>query len=483
MGARTQTRDTPAIGSGSIVAELAGGELGDARLAQRRDRVVAALEAHPDASFPEACASDAEVEALYRFLRNPRVTWAGLLAPHVTATRARCAALGTVLVLHDTTDLVFPGEASRTGLTRLGPARHGFWLHTALAVAATDDHTPLGLVHLAPFVRPVRAPDAAPKRDRVRFQDPGKESRYWRAGVTAVQAGLAADTRVLHVMDREADSYESLAAWVDADARFVVRATHDRRVQHADGTRGALAAAVAHAPIVCTRDVVLAPRRDGTRTLSVRTRHPARETRRATLQVAAAAVTVCRPRDVAATAPAGLPLHVVTVTEADAPAGTEPITWRLLTTEPIATRAQIESIVDAYRARWLIEEFFKALKTGCAYEQRQLERYHTLLVALALLAPIAWRLLLLRHLAREDAADAPATAVLTVAQLQLLRALPQGHALAPQPTVRAVLRVLARLGGHLRQNGPPGWLVLGRGFRNFCAIERGWIAAKEAAEK
>jgi hypothetical protein len=37
--------------------------------------------------------------------------------------------------------------------------------------------------------------------------------------------------------------------------------------------------------------------------------------------------------------------------------------------------------------------------------------------------------------------------------------------------------VLARLGGHLRQNGPPGWLTLGRGFRNFCEIERGWIAA------
>lgn len=461
---------------GSVVDELARGSLGDERLDQRRDRVVAVLEQHPDRGFPEACTDEAEIEGLYRFLRNPRVDWAAILAPHVAATRARCDALGDVLVVHDTTDLVFAGEAPRAGLTRLGPGRHGFWLHTALAVAADGSRAPLGVLSLQPFVRPARPPGTPPKSDRARFRDPLKESRYWREGVAAVRPGIAARTRVLHVMDRGADSYESFAAWVAEGERFVVRLTHDRRVEHADGTVGPLEAALATAPIVCQRDVALAPRRDGKRTLSARTLHPAREGRRATLQIAAQPVTVLRPHEVAASAPAQLVVHVVVVTEADAPADTAPIAWRLITTEPIDTREQIERIVDAYRTRWLIEEFFKALKTGCAYEKRQLESYQTLLVALALLAPIAWRLLLLRHLARE-APDAPATTVLTGPQIQLLRALPQGHWLEAHPTVRDVLLVLARLGGHLRQNGPPGWLILGRGFRNFCEMERGWIAA------
>lgn len=66
-----------------------------------------------------------------------------------------------------------------------------------------------------------------------------------------------------------------------------------------------------------------------------------------------------------------------------------------------------ERVVDIYRMRWLIEEYFKALKTGCAIEKRQLESKHALVNALAVLIPIAWRLLRLRALARENA-SAPA---------------------------------------------------------------------------
>jgi IS4 transposase len=47
----------------------------------------------------------------------------------------------------------------------------------------------------------------------------------------------------------------------------------------------------------------------------------------------------------------------------------------LYTSEPIDTAEQLLTIVDQYRSRWVIEEFFKALKTGCAFEKRQLESY------------------------------------------------------------------------------------------------------------
>ena len=53
------------------------------------------LEQHPDTAFPDACADDAEVEALYRFLRNPRVSLDALIEPHIArdprALRARWA--------------------------------------------------------------------------------------------------------------------------------------------------------------------------------------------------------------------------------------------------------------------------------------------------------------------------------------------------------------------------------------------------------
>jgi hypothetical protein len=89
----------------------------------------------------------------------------------------------------------------------------------------------------------------------------------------------------------------------------------------------------------------------------------------------------------------------VLVHEVGAPNYAETVEWKLLTNLPIDTPEQVAAIVDAYRARWVIEEFFKALKTGCAYEKRQLETFRALMNALAIFSVIAWRLLVLRHVA------------------------------------------------------------------------------------
>ena len=200
----------------------------------------------------------------------------------------------------------------------------------------------------------------------------------------------------------------------------------------------------------------------------------------ATLHYAAQRLTLQRPHGRPyGQRPSELAVHVVAVTERGTPPGEEPVQWGLLTTEPIDTADQVLQIVDWYRTRWMIEEFFKALKTGCAYEKRQLESLATLLVALALLAPIAWQLLLLRHLARR-APDGPAPAVLSPRQLQVLRAAPGNVQLAERPTLRDALLAIAHLGGHLKQNGDPGWAVLGRGLQKLYWMETGWIAAEEA---
>lgn len=218
----------------SLVEEMAGGELGDPGLNARRDRVVAVLEQHPDTGLPEACADDAEVEALYRFFRNGRVSLAAVIEPHLAATRARCAAVGEVLVIHDTTDMVFAGETTRTGLARLGKGRHGFWVHAARAVSAEGLRAPLGLVSLRPFVRKTRPPGTPKPRSLARFVDPDKESRCWADGIGAVRARFGETIEAIHIMDRAADSYELFADLMAHGSRFVVRLNHDRRVVTAD---------------------------------------------------------------------------------------------------------------------------------------------------------------------------------------------------------------------------------------------------------
>lgn len=470
-------RDAVVVPRSSLVEEMASGALGDQRLDARRDRLMTVLEQHPDTAFPEACADDAEVEALYRFLRNRRVSLGALLEPHVVATHARCTAVGEVLVIHDTTDMVFAGEAPRPGLAALGKGRQGFWVHAALAVSADGLRAPLGVLSLVPFVRKMQAPGTR-KDERARFEDPDKESRHWRDGIAAVRTRCGDAIEPIHVMDRGADSYELFAAMIAQADRFVVRLTHDRCVATDDGP-AMLHEATVRTTILCEQQVTVAPRRAGNRPLQARKKHPPRDGRVATLQYAVQRLALQRPQGRQyASLPVALAVHVVTVREIATPPGEEPVEWRLITTDAVDTVDQVLRIVDWYRTRWVIEEFFKALKTGCAYEQRQLESLATLVVALALLAPIAWQLLLLRHLARL-APDSVATAVLSPRQLQVLHAASPGAQLGVTPMLRTALLAIARLGGHLKQNGDPGWMVLGRGMQKLLWMETGWAAAED----
>jgi hypothetical protein len=219
----------------ALVEEMAGGELGDQRLNERRDRLVAILEQHPDAGFPDACADDADVEALYRFLRNERVSLDAVIEPHLMATQRRCTAAGTVLVIHDTTDMVFAGERPRAGLVPLSTRRQGFWLHTALAVSADGLRAPLGVLSLMPFLRHAR-PAGSSRRGRQRRADPAKESRCWPSGIAAARARLGTGgAEVIHVMDRGADSYELFATLVTQGERFVARLAQERSVLTDEG--------------------------------------------------------------------------------------------------------------------------------------------------------------------------------------------------------------------------------------------------------
>ena len=169
-------------------------------------------------------------------------------------------------------------------------------------------------------------------------------------------------------------------------------------------------------------------------------------------------------------------MNVVRVWEQAPPRGEAPVEWVLLTTDPIATEEQILKIVDRYRARWTIEEYFKALKTGCAYESRQLEDHRSMANALAVFAPIACTLLDLRSEARR-VPDAPAEATLTKSQIEVLRALGRVP-LSEQPTLRDALLAVAALGGHIKWNGDPGWLTLARGYADLMMLTAGWEAAK-----
>jgi len=66
----------------------------------------------------------------------------------------------------------------------------------------------------------------------------------------------------------------------------------------------------------------------------------------------------------------------------------------------ISSKKRLLRVVAIHRKRCLIEDYFKALKSGCSLEKRQVDSYEGMRHVLCLLAPLAYRLLRLRGLHR-----------------------------------------------------------------------------------
>lgn len=463
------------IPAAQVLDDFSELSLPDARLKRRALRIMERFCQRPEASLPRAMGTEAELEGAYRLLNNPRVKFEDLLAPHVAASWKRAAESDRtwLLSVEDSTELRFNGDLPRKGLGDVSNGGHGFFLHAALLVSATDSNfTPLGIGATELLVRdPKRKP--VPRKQR--YKDPGRESLRWTRVSEAVDGTAASSgVEVVHVCDREADDYFWFGEIVSRGGRCVVRTSVERRT----GVQTGSAATQTYLsdelstedPVVTTRDVHFQART----TSGGRRRRDPRAKRTTKLEVRSTNVVLTRP-DKTSSTQKSIPLNLVWVTERNPPADEEPIDWKLLTTEPINTPEQVLRVVDAYRARWLVEELFKALKTGCQFERLQLESYHALANALSLNLPVAVQLLRLRSVARDHPRQPASTAMesrhLTV--LKMIAKKPDnqwGVRLPRNPKAGDCLLAVARMGGHLKRNGSPGWMTLGRGFETLNQI-------------
>lgn len=440
----------------------------DARLARRLERISQAVQANPSWSFPKLFPSGADLEATYRFLGNPLVTPHGILDKHFDEVRQQASQANTVLVIHDTSTFSFDPEGKRAGLGRVRSTGQAFFGHFALVVSDDNTRRPLGIGDFKTWVR-----SEAPSDER---------GRWFELVSSSAQRLKGANT--VHVMDREADDYLLLSQLVAGQHRFIIRLLHDRVLATEDTSKKKLFETVAEVHCDVVRDAPISKRVDGKRSPKQQQVHPSRSARTAKLAFGATTVVLARPRQHprdseqkrAFDMPKSLSLNVVRVWEPEPPEGEPPVEWMLITNEAIERVEDLERIVDRYRARWTIEEFFKALKTGCSFEQRQLGDYEGLVNALAVFVPIACRMLWLRSRA-QHAPDVPASTVLHPDELEVLRA--AGPKKLPErPSARDALLAVAALGGHIRWNGEPGWLTISRGFQDLLIMTQGWRLAK-----
>ncbi len=261
----------------------------------------------------------------------------------------------------------------------------------------------------------------------------------------------------------EADIYElfALALAQPNGAQLLVRAEHDRLVK--DG-HGRLFTHMHQQPIAAERVVNVPRTKKG-------------KARSATLGIRFAAVRLRPPRKKAKLEP--IDLWAVLASEVDAPDGVSPLEWMLLTTIEVTTPEDAFEKLDWYAKRWGIEVFHKTLKSGCRIEQRQLATEPRLENCLAIDLVVAWRILHLTMLGRQDP-DPPCTVFFEEHEWKAVIAFTRGPENVPEtaPSLREVTRIVAGLGGFLgrKGDGEPGIKSLWLGLQRLDTVSASWLA-------
>jgi hypothetical protein len=458
----------------SKIADEVGAISADARLARRAQKIMERWREKPGVGFPQVFEDQAELEALYRFFNNNSLDFDILLDSHVQKTIERCKLAKTVLILEDTTTFCFGGATTREGLGRINKNNQGFLGHFALAVTGDGARLPLGVLAVETLTRSKEIKKGkVPQKERRELPD--CESNRWLRTVQHTEKLLERSATSVHVMDREGDIYDSVATMVEQNIGFVVRASSNRSIKSEDKEFNLLFDALDGLPARYREKVNVSERKEAGMP-DQKKLYPSRKGRVADVVVTATTVCIKRTKNASKNLPRTTQVNMVHVFEPTPPKGQAAVEWILLTNEPIDDDDRVRRIVEIYRTRWLIEEYFKAIKTGCAYEKRQLGSYHALKNALAMTIPIAWEMLLFRHQVHQDN-RLPASDWIDPFRLIVLGAMAKRYKLPENPTVRDVAYAIAGMGGHLIRNGPPGWLTLKRGYEKLLVCEEAWREA------
>jgi hypothetical protein len=401
-----------------------------------------------------------------RFLRNTSVTAAEMSRHAGDQTSGRVAGR-EVVAIQDTSELALGGRRARAagyGPVGKGGRVGGLLLHPVLAVEVGSEAL-LGLVSMRVWNR------SGGKRPSRRGQPTAsKESQRWIDGMQQASTVLAAAAAITVLCDSEGDMYE-LFAQRAANLHLIVRTCQNRCIETASPTEARL-----------LFDLIDGQAEQGRFTVQVPAA-PGRTARTAELVVRFAPAVVRRPCN---GADPGLPetvtVNLIEVRETTSPAdGGKPIHWRLTTSHAVTSLGQARHVVDLYRLRWTIEEFFSTLKkAGFDIEGADISEPAAMInfVAAATIAAVTIKQLVQ---ARDgttgqrlsDAFEPDDQPVLEALSAKLDGKTERQRNPHPKGSLAFAAWVIARLGGWTGYYGKPGPKVMRIGLAEFRAIKLG----------
>lgn len=431
--------------------------------AKRGERLLAALVARPG-SIIRRLAGGARARQMQftRFLHNEAVTVGEMAASAARRTAERVAGRD-ILAIQDSSELVFGGKEARErgfGPIGRGGGTGGLLLHSVLAVDAANGGL-LGLVGMQ--VRNRQGGKPAHRRERATSE---KESQRWLDGMFAAAEVLGKAQRITVVGDRESDIWEEFARR-PAHVHLITRVAQNRRIE-SDGA--ATLFDFADALPERARCEVAIPAA------------PGRSARKAVLVLRYSPVMVRKPKhEAGADLPDAVALTLVDIRETGKPKDGPAIHWRLLTTHSVDTPGAARMILDFYRRRWIIEDYFRTLKTaGFNIEASEIEDPNAMTRFVGAAACAAVKVLQLvraRNGGTEqmlaDAFDPDDQPILEALSLKLEGKTQRQKNPHAKGTLAFAAWVIARLGSWDGYYGKPGPKIMRIGLQDFQMIKYG----------
>jgi hypothetical protein len=473
--------------SSTILEELAGLDLGDARLNQRTRQVLSRLLESPSLSPTAAMHGWAEMMGAYRLFDHPECTEQAILQPHRQAVLARVREHSRVLLIQDTTELDFSAKKKQTGRGPLASIdRQGYFKHTQWAVS--EQRLPLGTWHCKTYARDPEV-GVAPERKKKPIEQ--KESYRWLEGYREAceLATQAPATQVISCSDREGDIYEVFAEWQQRrqdnlpTAEWLIRCNQNRALLPPGDEALCLDALGSAAKLVeevrqtaAVGGVVFQIQtKEQFKSVKGSNHRTVRMGRRVRQEIRVSRVRLRPPHRPGHKLPT-VDIWVVMATEVSPPPGQDPIDWVILTSLPVEDLDQAINILQWYMGRWEIEVFHRVLKTGCKVEALQFKQDTRIKPILALYSIVAWRILYLMKLGRE-CPDLSCDVVFTEEEWKSICVISRGpEALQRKPSLREMVLMIAHHGGFTgrRSDGPPGPEVMWRGMQCLRCFALAW---------
>jgi hypothetical protein len=464
---------------------------GDKRLATRHQGLLAGMCRQQSIVVNQLSKDKSEQAGYYRFLSNPKVSPSELIYES-SRLESSLTKGKDILVTQDSTSIGLKGKSRskkywQDNIGVIDDNRTpGFYVHCSLSID-WESFSLLGLGDLALYSRPLNTLNKKEKQKartaRRKLPIEQQESYVWALCASNSMEQLKESRRVTFVMDQGSDKYEVLSRILSNPcAEALWRSKEDRQVIEDGVVSGRRLSGVLSA-------LPWSPPRP---TLIRSLNHYSKSSGKCVQRTGRTAAIHVRYAKVHLALPSGLirqppylsrPLYVVEAQEAPetVPPGEEPIRWRLLTTWKVCSDEQAWEVVEAYQARWFIEQLFRILKKqGLCIEDTQLDTVQAIKNQ-SIMAIHASTKALQLTLARDGNPFIPIETMFDQEQQMVLVKLNKDFSGKTQKQLNPhdpkslawAAWVIARMGGWkgYASQRPPGPITMMRGLKDFEKIE------------